>query len=357
MPPKQSPAFKPAFVPLPKPLPQKKEDVKTSDKSKDKSKEKPRVKVYEAGHRRVNSYDTGYASGYSSPRVEERSPLDYTTTAPKSPKPQPDKEAYEIITGSSKPRYVKPSTERKTDVEQTAERKKGVRYVSRNPDSPGTEDEYVLGPSAESRKDRFAGPKKSTLILQEKLADKSETRPTPKKVSFDDTRNQELEAEIRQIRLQRQMAEGRAAEAKLKQQRIDELDRREQELKRQQTEEQSLRWETMSPREAELAEQQWKEIQATPVINPPQRRPATVAEPKPVSRRHPLMTPYGSTALTTATTSPNVLATENPFLAPILEAQADEDARRAREERRRSTAIKETSRTQRQRPRNDDRYI
>lgn len=311
------------------------------------------MKIYEKVHKRINSNDTGYASELSSPYAfEDRSPLDYTTAVPKGPRP--DTEACEIITGSSRPRYVKSGGERKKD----------VRYVSRTPDSPGIEDEYVPSPSTEARKDRLAGPRKTTLVLQRELDIDSEMVSGPEEASFDENRIQKLETELRKVRIERQIAENRPTDAKVKSQRLEDLNRRESELKQRMAEEQRRMVETISPREAELAEKQWKEISGSP--KPSLRRSSTLVEqtpaPSPPPRRPALMTAYNSTALTTSTQSPSVLATENPFLAPILEAQRDEDARRAaREERRRGTGtgttVRETGRTARQRPRNDDRYI
>lgn len=371
MPPKQSPAPRPKITPLTKSLTQR-EDVKASEKSKDKDKDKPRVKVYDKGHKHSNSYDTGYASGLSSPwNIEERSPDDYTTAVPKSAKPRSEKEPYEIITSSSRPRYIKadserkkdvsPLMERKKDIPATAERKKDVRYINRSPDSLDVDDDYVPGPSTDTRKDKYAGPRRTTLVLQTQLAKNTDDLDDLSEDDYDDSQIQRMEAELRKVRLERQIAEGRTSEAKPKQQHLEDLNVREKQVQQKLAEEQKKRVKFMTPREEELAEKQWKEIQAipNPKANPSLRRSATNAsEPTPPSRRHTLMTPYGSTALTTATQSPSVLATENPFLAPILEAQREEDARRAaREEKRRGTAIKETGRTARQRPRNDDRYI
>lgn len=350
---------------MPKALPLKKEDAKSKNdaKSSDKSKEKPRVKVYERGHRHQNSYDTGYASGLSSPwSIEERSPLDYSPT-PKSPKPRVDKEPYEIIVGSGKPNYAKYSNSRKKDHPAVTERKSDVRYVNRTPESPDYEDEYVPGPPGNSSK--LANVRKTARVLQEKVEQGAGTK-TPK---YEAARREEaqrlkqietLQAELGKTRLERQLAEGRAAEAerKLKQQQIDELERREKELRQQQAEEQKKREEEILRREVELAEKQWKEIQEapSPVL---QRRPAALVEQEKKPRRNSLMAPYGASALTTTFQSPSVLATDSLFFAPIFEAQRDEDARRAREsknERRRGTEVKETSRSAGQRPRRGDRH-
>lgn len=360
MPPKQNPAPKP-FEPLPKVLPLKKEDVKASDKAKDKAKDRPRVKIYERGHKHSNSYDTGYASAFSSPSpfsVEERSPLDYTTVVPKSPKPRPDREAYEIITGSNKPKYVRFGSDRSKDASPTAERKRDIRYVSRTPDSPGVEDEYVPASTTEARQNRFAAPRKSTLVLQREISrDPETTARTYEATRAQDARLEQLQTELQKLKLKRQIAEGRTAEAerKLEQQRLDDLERREREFQKQKADEQRKREE----READLADRQWKEIQTAPgAPNPPLRRSSTLVEQAPPSRRHTLMAPYSSTAVTSIQ-SPSVLDTNNPFLAPILEAQREEDARRrqAREERRSNTTVKETGRTARPRARKDDRWL
>lgn len=384
MPPKQTPAPRP--LSMPQILPQKKEDnkPKAGTRPGDKSKDGPRVKIYEKSHKQSNSFDTGYASGsgFSSPSpwsVEERSPLDYlgastmspinTTTTPKSPKPRVDKEPYEIITASSKSRYIKTGSDRTSDrtkdVSATTERKRDPRYVVRTPDSPGVEAEIMPTLSTKPAKptkpskDDYAPTRRATQVLQEQLTRGSE-RSTP---SEDSQRLKQLQADLEKLRLERQIAEGRAAEAerRLKQQKVDELERRGRELKRQQAEEQQKREASLARREAKLAKKQWEEIEATPPSSTaPPRRSATLVEQGQVSRRQTLVAPYGSGALTTTTLSPSLLDTENPFLAPILEAQRDEDARRAREgkeDRRRGTVVKETARSVRPRRRDgEDRY-
>lgn len=373
MPPKQTPASRP--LSMPQVLPQKKEDnkLKADTKPSDKSKDGPRVKIYEKGHKQSNSFDTGYASGsgFSSPwSVEERSPLDYlgastnpvTTTAPKSPKPRVDKEPYEIITASSRSRYIKTGSDRNKDAPATTERKKDPRYVVRTPDSPGVEAEIV--PTLSSKptkpnKDDYAPTRRATQVLQEQLA-----REPAQPVQSDDSRRlKQLQTDLQKLRLERQIAEGRAAEAerRLKQQKVDELERRGRELKRQQAEEQQKREASLARREAKLAKKQWEEIEATPPSSTaPPRRSATLVEQGQLPRRPTSMAPYGSGALTTTTQSPSLLDAENPFLAPILEAQRDEDARRAREDRddrRRGTVVKETARSVRPRRRDgEDRY-
>lgn len=326
------------------------------------------MKIYEKVHKKNNSDDTGYASGLSSPwAVEDRSPLDYVTAVPRSPKPRSDTEAYEVTTSSSRPRYIKSSSERKKDAPPTAERRTNIRYVNRTPKSPSTEDDHVPGPSTETRKDISAGPRRTTVLLQRELAkgtktvafadEDDEDEDEDDDDHYDDPQMQQLEVELRKVRLERQLAEGRSIEEKPKRQQVEGLNRRERQLTQQLEDERTRRIGTMSPREAELAEKQWREIQAAPTVNPSLRRPANLVE-HPTPKRPALKTSPESTALTTASRALSVLDIPNPFLAPILEAQQEDDARQAaRAERRRVTAVKETGRSARQRPRNDDRHI
>ena len=334
------------FVPLPKPLPTKEEEERAK-KDKKSSKEKPKVHV--PGHKPTQSYDTGYgsASPYS---LEERSP-DLYSPNPKSPKPKADTTVYETISG--KPRNV-------TYITKDGRR---VRYVSRSPDSP-IEKNSAPAKSSDPYKTKYKEAKQTTKALQEALADQAETA----QYNYVAARDQEakrlstsvqidaLDEELRSLRLQAQVLEGRAAEAD-RRRMVAERKLREQEIEQeiQEREQERVR------REQELARKQWEEIEASPSpITRGLARAPLIDQPRKPSRKSTpgYPSPYSSQAMTTGTQPPAILATTgNPFIEPILEAQRDYALSQARDEedRRRATGV-EYSSSRRERRRGDDRY-
>lgn len=354
MSPTDSPALGRKFVPLPKPLPTKEEEEKAK-KDKKAPKEKPKVSV--SGHKPHQSYDTGYGS--SSPySFEERSPDQYSPS-PKTAKPKPDTTVYETVGGKAR------------KIKYITKDGKVIRYISRSPNSPVDQDLAPAKP-ADPYKTKYKAAKETTRVLQEALADQTETA----QYNYDAAKDQEakrlstsiqidaLEEELRKLRLQAQLLEGRAAEADRKRM-VAERKLREQEIEEELAEQRKERARREAERnrlEEEFARKQWDEIDASP--SPVSRRPRgqtpLIDQPSKPARRSTLVTtsPYSSQAMTTAPQSPSVFATTgNPFIDPILEAQRDYDLAQARgeEDRRRATGV-QYSTSRRERRRGDDRY-
>lgn len=353
MSPTNAPTPKPGFVPLPEPLPKKEEEKSKKEKSP-KERSKPLVK-----HKPHNSFDTGYGSGYVSPwSVEERSPDQYSPGS-QSPRPRPDTVYYETVDGKSRA------------VKYIMRDGKKVRYVSRTPGSP-KEEEYVPGPPAllleDPYKTKYKAAKETTKVLQQALTKENETA----KYNFNAAKQEEaaklssaaqiedLEARLRALHVSQKVLEDRVADAdsarkkaeqKLKQRELEkELAERKLELKRS---------------EENLKRKQWDEIEASP--SPLQRRrpalPAIVnqEERRPARRNTTTVATSGYGPVTSTVKSPTIIASTNPFMDAIFEAQRDYDESRAQnrgdEDRRRATDVKfsDTRRTTRERERERDR--
>ncbi|KAK5941406.1 hypothetical protein PMZ80_006684 [Knufia obscura] len=361
MSPTDSPAQGRKFIPLPKPLPTKDEEERAK-KDKKATKEKPKVHV--SSHKPSRSYDTGYgsASPYS---FEERSPDQYSPS-PKSAKPKADTTVYETIDGKArKGTYITKDG-------------KLVRYVSKSPNSPINET-YTPTKPADPYKTKYKAAKETTKALQEALTETTEKA----QYNYVAAKDQEakhlstsyqidaLEEELRKLRLQAQILEGRAAEAdrkrmvaerKLREQEIEEELKERREERRL---ERARREEERVTREAAFARKQWDEIEASPspISRRPAQKPLIEQDTRPARRStlvttSPYSSPYTTQAVTTTTESPGILATSgNPFIDPILEAQRDYDLAQARgeEDRRRATGVQYSS-SRRERRRGDDRY-
>lgn len=176
------------------------------DKTKRSSKDKP--KVYNKGHKSSYSADTGYFSGNSSPRLEERSPDQYTSK-PKLAKSSSDNTKYETIDGKTR------------QVKYITKDGKVVRYTSR---SPGTrsDDEYVTSTAIVARtpdlyKTKYKETKKAHSELQKAFEDANETA----RFNYDAAKQEETARVVAENA--RLAADKRAADriAKLEQELLD----------------------------------------------------------------------------------------------------------------------------------------
>lgn len=363
MSPRDSPAANSNFVPLPAELP--KMDDRSKKSSKDnKSKEKP--KVYVKAHKQSYSADTGYASGYSSPRLEDRSPDQYALK-PKTPKlASADITRYETIDG--KPRKV-------TYITKDG---KTVKYISRTPVT-AIDDEYVPStaltfPAQDPYKTKYKLTKKAHDELQKAFEDVNETA----RYNYDAAVQEEaariataqqtalqiekLEKQLRDLTVEQTVLKSQALESDRKRLEAEqryakrelevELSARRQELKERED------------REAKLAQRQWAEIQAAESpLSPRFKRQSTLPplvtqEDRKVTFRRPtdvVKSGYGSSTPATATAKPTpTLAPSNVFMDPIYEAQRDYDKKAQGldgEDRQRASDVKYGISTARKSPR------
>ncbi|KAK5071843.1 hypothetical protein LTR64_004378 [Lithohypha guttulata] len=333
MSPTDSPAFRPKYVPLPEVLPPEDERIQKETKSsKDKPSPKLHVKTHKTHktHKPHNSFDTGYGSGISSPwSVEDRSPDQYPRN-PQSAKHSGNRTAHEMIDGKL------------CKVIYSTKDGKPIRYVSRSSGSPKNADYVQEAPErlAEPYRNKYKAVKETSRVLQKALAEETDTARynyTAAKQEEDArilnaSRVNELESRLRAVTLQSQLLEDQVADAERKRRKAErKLERKEIE------DELKVRREEARRREEILAKQQWEQIEAsTSPIQPSRRRPTlpplvSQEDRKPATRRGAgtlATTGYGQTTMTSATKSPNILASTSPSMQAIFEAQRDYDESR-----------------------------
>lgn len=329
MSPRDTPVTESNFVPLPAELPKMDDRIKPVKSSKDKPKEK--TKVYQKGHKPSYSADTGYASGYSSPYLEERTPEQYVSKS-KPSKPTTDVTRYETIDG--KPRKI-------TYITKDG---KTVKYISRTPVT-SRDEEYVPSsalviPADDPYKSKYKQTKKAHEELQKAFGDVNETA----RFNYDAAKSEEaarvmeakqaalqiekLEKQLRDFTLQQAILESQAAESDRK--RIEA----EQKYEKHKLEvELSARRQELQRREEKLREKQWAEIEATESPLSPRFKPKSTLPPL-ITQEDRKATFRKSTDLSnlksgytsmTPIYKPTPTQAPDPFMSSIYEAQRDYD--------------------------------
>lgn len=302
--------------------------IKPSKSIKDKTKEKP--KVYIKGHKPSYSADTGYASGNSSPYLEERSPDQYTSK-PKPLMPTTDVTRYETIDGQ--PRKV-------TYITKDG---KTIKYISKTP-AIIRDDDYVPSSALTTQmtdpyKAKYKQTKKAHDELQKAYADMNETA----QYNYDAARQEEaarvleakqtasqikeLEKQLRELTVEQTILKSQAEEHKSQAEKAERkrLEAEQKYEKHKLEVELSARRQELQRREEKLAQKQWAEIEAAESPLSPRFKPKPL-----VTQEDPRKATFRRSADLTELSKPTLApGLSNPFMESIYEAQRDYEKKKS----------------------------